>query len=292
MRHTVAGYFFMLALLCIGLAWYSSIHPNQFSPAFLQKTKQVMDAADIRPQNKMQVKIIKIIDGDTIETDNHQKIRYIGINAPELGQPYGEDAKNFNDNLVNGKTVTIIFDQQTKDQYGRMLGYIYVENIFVNKVLVEKGWAISEAIPPNTLHKEDFLQAEKQAHQKCQGLWADTCMPKVVSCIKIVTIHFDAAGIDDINLNDEWIEITSSCPNVLSLSGWLLKDSSAQNNYVFSDISLDPGKSLKLHSGCGTNSVSDIYWQCPQKQHAIWNNTGDEAMLFDSHGKLLSDYSY
>ena len=158
--------------------------------------------------------------------------------------------------------------------------------------MLQKGWAIAENITPNTLHQKEFAQADETAKKMCQGLWSDLCIPVSQSCISIANIHSDAVGNDNTNLNDEWVKITNNCPDIRDLSGWLLKDSSAQHAYTFSAISLVPHASVSVHSGCGTNSSTDLYWQCNSDSSAIWNNNGDEAMLFDTHGKLLSVYKY
>ena len=292
MKHSVAGYFFIMALLCAGLAWYSSLHFSQFSPALIKSTTQQVIGISTKAPEELQTTITRVIDGDTILTKENQKVRYIGINAPETGQPYGQQATDYNKSLVLGKTVTVVYDKQQKDQYGRLLGYVYDGNAFINLVMVQKGWAIAENIAPNVAHQQDFAVAEKQAKRTCQGLWSDTCMPQTESCLKISNMQYDAPGVDDQNLNGEWVEIINNCPVVVDLQDWLLKDSSATNSYSFGAISLGPSQLLHLHSGCGINTAVDIYWQCPAKQHAVWNNTGDEAMLFDSHGKLLSVYKY
>jgi micrococcal nuclease len=289
MKHTVTGYFFILAVICIVLAFYSS---SQLS-SFTAKNIAVSPTPDVLgASNVLTTTIARVIDGDTVVTSGDQKVRYIGINAPETGQPYGAEATAFDRQLVQGKNVQILFGAQQKDQYGRLLGYVYVGKTLVNVEIVKNGWAVAENIPPNTTHKNEIDQAEKIAKQTCQGLWSDTCMPQTNSCLKISTIVYDAPGVDDQNENGEWVELTNNCPAVVDLSGWLLKDSSASNSYTFGAISIPMQESIKIHSGCGINTSTDLYWQCPAKQHAIWNNTGDEAMLFDNHGKLLSVYSY
>lgn len=255
-------------------------------------SQQVKGASDHAIEKGSSIYISKVIDGDTVETKDGKKIRYIGINAPEISQPYGKEAADFNRSLVLGKTATIVFDKQQKDEYGRLLGYVYVGSTFVNLEIAKKGWAVAENISPDMLHQDEFVSAEQTAKHTCQGLWSDLCMPVSQSCIKITNLHYDVLGDDSKNLNGEWVEITNSCPNTIDLSGWLLKDSSAKNAYIFNAISLESGAHILLHSGCGSNTLTDLYWQCTPGSKAIWNNSGDEAMLFDTHGKLLSVYKY
>lgn len=291
MRHTVVGYFFVMAFLCISLGWFS-FHPSHFSSPFIKPTPNVLSATDKVSPHSVQVRIEKVIDGDTVVTATAQKIRYIGINAPEVGQPFASDAATFNKQLVEGKQATLVFDVEQKDQYGRVLGYLFVGKTFVNGEMVKNGWAISDNISPNTTHLKDLLQDEQLAKNQCKGIWQSYCALGKQSCIDITSIHYDAKGIDDQNENDEWIEFKNTCQQSVSLKNWLLKDSSSSNSYIFNNLNLSAQTSIKLHSGCGTDTSSDIYWQCPQKQHAVWNNSGDTAMLFDSHGELLSVYKY
>ncbi len=91
----------------------------------------------------------RIIDGDTIEIETGQKVRYIGIDTPELHHPtkgvqcYGEEARKKNESLVAGKSVKLVKDVSETDRYGRLLRYVFLQpesssaGIFVNEALVE-----------------------------------------------------------------------------------------------------------------------------------------------------------
>lgn len=81
-------------------------------------------------------KVTGIIDGDTIEIDGAVKIRYIGMDTPEAGDCFGEEAKKANENLVGNKPVRLEYDVQRIDKYGRTLAYVYVNEVFVNEKLV------------------------------------------------------------------------------------------------------------------------------------------------------------
>lgn len=289
MKQAIGGYFFFVGFFCLIVLMYFSINPVFFP---FSTSPQVMSAQDNNTSKKIQGVVSKVIDGDTVVLANGQKVRYIGINSPEINQPYGNEATGFNKRLVIGKKVTVLFDAQEKDQYRRLLGYVYQGDRFINKEMIANGWAISESISPNVLHQQEFKDTEILAKKSCKGLWADICMPVTKSCINIDSIRSDASGVDGENLNDEWVVIENACTDSLDLTGWLLKDSSARNSYVFKTFELSPQQIVKIHSGCGIDIKEDLYWKCPEIDHAIWNNTGDEAMLFDTYGKLLSVYSY
>jgi endonuclease YncB( thermonuclease family) len=237
--------------------------------------------------------VLRVIDGDTIELTNGLRIRYIGINSPESGEPFFSEAKKKNEDLVLGKLVKLQFDIQTQDRYARFLAYVWADDVFVNKKLVEEGLAVLETIPPNVSYQNEFLSAQKEAQKNCKGIWSNLCFPKKeASCIKILKIFADALGDDNKNKNGEWIEIKNSCENDINLDSWLLKDNSASNKYVFKNFTLKSGKTVKIYSGCGIDSATELFWQCPEGKYAIWNNSGDSAFLYDNLGNLVDKYNY
>lgn len=120
--------------------------------------------------------VSKVIDGDTIELDNGERVRYIGIDTPEFRanqepDPYAQEAYEANYNLVDGKEVYLEFDVQERDRYGRILAYTYVDDLFVNAWLIENGYAQIMTIPPNVAYQDLFLKLERQAREENRGLW-------------------------------------------------------------------------------------------------------------------------
>ncbi|NIS09255.1 MAG: hypothetical protein GWO07_10935 [Candidatus Dadabacteria bacterium] len=131
-------------------------------------------------QSSSDFQVLKVIDGDTIILDDSSQtlVRYIGINSPEIlthespGEPFSQQARSFNEKLLAGKQVTIKFDREKYDHYGRMLGYVYADGIFVNEQLVRNGLATSLKIKPNTKHFDRILKAEEQARENKRGIWS------------------------------------------------------------------------------------------------------------------------
>lgn len=239
------------------------------------------------------VKVIRVLDGDTIEIEDGERVRYLGINAPESGQPFSTEATRENERLVAGRVVNLEFDVQTQDRYGRLLAYIWVGDILINKEIVKNGYAVSETIQPNVKYQDLILKAQEEARTACRGLWAGFCSQKSESsCIKIANINADAPGNDNENKNGEWIEIKNTCSQTISMNNWLLKDSSASNKYKFGDFALEGLRSVIIYSGCGANTQGKLYWQCPEGRYAIWNNTGDHAFLYDASDNLVTEYQY
>ena len=124
-----------------------------------------------------------VIDGDTIELENGQKVRYIGIDTPELHHPqkpvqcYGQEAKDENVKLVLGKEIILKKDISETDKYGRLLKYIFVptdaspEGMFVNEYLVKEGFAHMATFPPDVAYADVFRKAQNEAIMNEKGLW-------------------------------------------------------------------------------------------------------------------------
>lgn len=122
--------------------------------------------------------VVRVIDGDTILLESGARVRYIGINTPEDGavvECFGSAATERNRALVENKTVQLVKDVSETDRYGRLLRYVYVDDVFVNQSLVLEGFAQTATYPPDVLHQNDFLAAEKIARDGAVGLWGEAC---------------------------------------------------------------------------------------------------------------------
>ena len=117
------------------------------------------------------VLVTHVIDGDTIEIEGGYHVRYIGIDAPEIGEPYYWEAVEANRNLVEGRKVYLEKDIEDKDEHGRLLRYVWVNDTMVNAELVKLGYAYSYSYPPNVKYQAYFLQLEKEAREQKLGLW-------------------------------------------------------------------------------------------------------------------------
>jgi micrococcal nuclease len=115
--------------------------------------------------------VTQVIDGDTIEIGGGERVRYIGIDTPEVGEPYCQEAAEANRNLVEGKRVRLEKDVEDKDEYGRLLRYVWVDTTMVNAELVRSGYAYSYSYRPNIRYQEYILEVEKEAREQQRGLW-------------------------------------------------------------------------------------------------------------------------
>jgi micrococcal nuclease len=117
--------------------------------------------------------VISVIDGDTVELADGRHVRYLGIDAPESGEYYAENATERNKELVEGKTVELQKGKQDKDQYGRLLRYVYVDGVFVNAELIAGGYAKVYLFDPDDRHGQALMEMEGYAVLRGLGLWGE-----------------------------------------------------------------------------------------------------------------------
>jgi micrococcal nuclease len=124
--------------------------------------------------------VVRVVDGDTINVqlaDRVEKIRYIGVNAPEIHHPIkgeepgGRAAAQVNRGLVIGRRVRLELDVQPRDRYGRLLAYVWVGDTMVNAELVRLGYAQVMTVPPNVRYQDLFLKLQREARDASRGLW-------------------------------------------------------------------------------------------------------------------------
>ncbi|MCM8765786.1 MAG: thermonuclease family protein [Candidatus Omnitrophica bacterium] len=124
----------------------------------------------------------KVIDGDTILLRGGKTVRYIGIDTPEIRkrvkdkwiyspQPFSLEAKELNQMLVEKKWIRLEYDVEKKDRYGRLLSYVFVDDIFVNAKLLEEGLAFLYTLPPNVKYVDNFVSLQRKAREEERGIW-------------------------------------------------------------------------------------------------------------------------
>lgn len=170
--------FIVFSYIGLGLHKYKLFSiKNQISPTELTN-------------EKYQARCLRVIDGDTIEvafvgknkySNNKEKIRFIGINTPELNKNKSEpaeywaiEAANFTKNELENHYIELQFDNisQQKDKYGRLLCYIYIDNFLFNKILLESGNArYYPDFEFNHNMMKLFEDAENYAISNNMGMW-------------------------------------------------------------------------------------------------------------------------
>jgi micrococcal nuclease len=148
-------------------------------PVAIQEMKQetAIETPIVTEEKEKTYLITRVIDGDTIEIEGGQRVRYIGVDTPETVDPrkpvqcFGVEASNRNKALVEGKQVRLEKDVSETDKYGRLLRYVYVDKVFVNLVLVQEGYAYSSTYPPDVKYQDQFIEAQRLAREQKKGLW-------------------------------------------------------------------------------------------------------------------------
>lgn len=145
----------------------------------LNKKVEAELSESVLPLQSEIARVRRVIDGDTIELTDDRVVRYIGIDTPEVSHPqkdqecFGRESTRFNKDLVEGRDITLIKDVSDTDKYGRLLRYVYVEEVFVNEHLVNQGYAKVSTYPPDVRYSDLFLAAERKARDSNLGLWSE-----------------------------------------------------------------------------------------------------------------------
>jgi len=134
----------------------------------------------------------KVYDGDTVLLDNGKKVRFLGINTPEVegrnksAQAGGQEAKRWLQKALKNKKIRLEKDVEKQDKYKRLLAHLFTEDKqHINLELVKRGLASINIYPPNLKYTDDLLRAEKQAESSGFGIWSyQQYRPKPVSQIK------------------------------------------------------------------------------------------------------------
>ena len=115
-----------------------------------------------------------VLDGDTIEVTldgTEERVRLIGIDAPERGDCYADESRELLRELVAGRDVRLERDVRDRDRYDRLLRYVFVDGRHVNRELVAAGAAMAKEYPPDTARADELAAAEEEARGAGRGLW-------------------------------------------------------------------------------------------------------------------------
>lgn len=137
------------------------------------------------------IKVERVIDGDTILLENGERVRLIGIDTPEMHDSekllrdsqrtkqdvsviknMGQESYAFTKRLLENQYVSLEFDVERTDKYSRLLAYVYLKDgTFANAQILKEGYASLMTIPPNLKYADMFLKLYKEARENKRGLW-------------------------------------------------------------------------------------------------------------------------
>lgn len=119
-------------------------------------------------------RVERIVDGDTIVLSSGSIVRYVGITAPENNEPFEKESTEENRRLVEGKTVSLEYDNYKADKFGRILAYIFIDRKNISVELARKGLAqvvIYQHKKP-WVYQDLLLKAQNEAKRHNRGIWS------------------------------------------------------------------------------------------------------------------------
>jgi len=202
--------------------------------------------------------VIRVIDGDTIETDLGD-IRLLGINTPEKSDYLYQEAKDYLRKIEN-KTIYVLRDNMDKDKYDRLLRYVFYENNMLNLELLENGLAV-RYMDNDLKYQEKIIRAEEYAIINELGLY-EISKSSCSNCIKLEKLDYE----------NEFFILENQCSYDCSLEGWYVQDSGRNKVQL--------------------TSINAYQQETFTSNKHIWNNDGDRFFLRDQQGLLVFSYSY
>lgn len=251
------------------------------------------------PQNTLQqfARLVQVIDGDTIDVEmegRQYRVRYIGVDTPERGEPFYSEATAANQSLLAGEYLLLVRDVSEIDQYGRLLRYVFAgEDRFVNHELVSAGYALSATFPPDVACADFFLEAQIEAREQGRGLWGDPQRSDDApgegsnSSIIIDLIHYDGQ-VPQVE-SDEFIVVKNTGLQSVEITNWKINAGSPSQEFIFPAFLLQAGQSCRVYTNqvhpesCGFSFGID---------QPIWSNQGECGYLYDPQGLLVDTFCY
>jgi len=268
------------------------------------------------PEDTTEVTVTAVVDGDTVRIEypngTGDTVRLVGVDTPEVsaendpseyeGVPdtdagaacldaAGRNATNFAVRELLGETVDIATDPNLdrRGYYDRLLAYVVDDGRLFNYRLVTTGHA--RVYDSDFTRRSSFTAAETTARESRRGLWQCSDPESATATdtdLALAEIHGDAAGNDNENLNDEYLVFENRGETDRNLTGWTVTDG-AGHGYTVGAVTLAPDEQVTLHTGTGTDTDSDIYWD---RSGAVWNNGGDTVTVRNADGAVVLVRSY
>ena len=243
----------------------------------------------------------RVVDGDTIVIDIEKGaftystyVRLIGVDTPESVHPkkpveyFGKEASEFTKKHLEGKTVYLTYDWDKQDKYGRLLAYVWlpvkvngkIKYVLWNAVLILNGYGHAYTVFPfKEEYMEKFQELERYAREHELGMWRKPERTEEAKTYDVRIVYIQYKG------KDEYIVIKNFGCAPVNLAGWRIYSKGGQW-YTFPTVILQAGESIAVHSGPGASG--SLIWT----RKYVWNNKGDEAILYDAEGNVVDVYGY
>lgn len=132
----------------------------------------VPDIDSQKPKSHGDIYVTRIIDGDTFELSDGRTIRLIGVDTPETGMPFYDDAVAFAESILFGRPIVLEFDREERDKYGRYLAYVHFDSLFFNRMLIDRGLATVYLFESNIERAPTLIESQKRARASDLGIWS------------------------------------------------------------------------------------------------------------------------
>lgn len=143
--------------------------------------KELSNLPFFKEKTIFKARVVRVVDGDTFDLEGARRVRLAGIDAPEY--PKGclaQETKERLEELVLGKEVKV--EEVKKDNFGRSVAFVFVKEVFVNRVLVEEG--LAKARKADLQYSALLLERQEEAKRVKRGIWSSLCLPKEGCVIK------------------------------------------------------------------------------------------------------------
>lgn len=222
------------------------------------------------------VTVERVIDGDTVVSGN-SSIRLLGVNSPERGEKYYDEAKEFMEKEVLNKTVRLEFGKDKYDRYKRILGYLYISRENINLKLVESGFANFYFPSGKDRYYNDFKNA-----------WNECIKNNINLCEKSKNICAECIKLKEFDYKNQKVVLENNCNFSCDLTSWEIKDE-GRKKFIFPDFVLEANKGVEIKVTEGTNTNEVLFWL---NEEYVWTRTGDSLFLRDKEGMLVLWESY
>ena len=250
--------------------------------------------------NASPVFCVRAVDGDTLKVSGviygekmYVSIRIIGADTPETVDPrkpvqyYGPEASKFAKSLFTATTVYLTFDKSKYGKYHRVLAYVWLKYkdyyVMYNALIIANGYArYYPWFPFKKSYMEIFDSLQSYARKNKKGLWStreNNIPTSSTASITITNIHYSG--------KDEYVTIENNSSSTIDMYNWKLTSNPPdKQKYIFPHLIVSPHSSIEIHSG--PSAKGKYIWT----KRYIWNNKGDEAILYNNLGKVVSKYKY
>ena len=252
----------------------------------------LLSAACSRGTDAETATVLDVVDGDTVQvllSGSAEDVRLIGLNTPERNECHADEATTALREMVSsGHLRLATAGPDDRDRFGRLLRYLYVDETLVNLAMVELGHGLATA--DTHPRREDFRAAGDEAWEARLGMWGEqACGTASATTVEIDAVQADPPGDDTARPNKEVVVLRNTGSTTTDLSGWRIRDESSSHRYVVAEGTLLAANArLTLHSGCGSNTSTDVYW-C---EGPVWSNGGDTVILQTATGTVVDRWRY